>query len=113
MVSNLGLTQIITVSIPVLMFLYPLAITLILLTLCGSFFGNDRRVYVSVTAFTLAAAVLDLLNALPAGAQEALKLTGLLTWVRGNVPLFSLGLGWILPAALGLAVGLILRKVQK
>ena len=46
-------------------------------------------------------------------AQEALKLTGLLTWVRGNVPLFSLGLGWILPAALGLAVGLILRKVQK
>ena len=95
------------------MFLYPLAITLILLTLCGSLFGNDRRVYVSVTAFTLAAAVLDLLNALPAGAQEALKLTGLLTWVRGNVPLFGLGLGWVLPAAVGLAVGLILRKVQK
>lgn len=112
-VSNLGLTQIITVSIPVLMFLYPLAITLILLTLCGSLFGNDRRVYVSVTAFTLAAAVLDLLNALPAGAQEALKLTGLLTWVRENVPLFGLGLGWVIPAAVGLAVGLILRKGKK
>lgn len=113
LVSSLGLTQIISVSLPVLMFLYPLVITLILLTLFGKFYGNDRRVYVSVTAFTFLAAVLDFLNALPAGARQALKLEGLLSWVHGNVPLFSLGLGWILPAALGLGVGLIWRAASR
>ena len=112
-VSNVGLTQIITMSLPVLMFLYPLAITLILLTLCGKFFDNDRRVYVSVTAFTFVAAILDLLNALPGSALEAMRLTGFMTWVRGSVPLFGLGLGWVIPAAVGLVIGLIWKKAQK
>ena len=52
------------------MFLYPLAITLILLSLAGRWFDNDRRVYASVTAFTLAAALLDFCRALPAGARR-------------------------------------------
>ena len=113
MVSNFGLTQIITLSLPVLMFLYPLAITLILLTVFGRFYGNDRRIYVSVTAFTLAAAVLDLLNALPGAAKTAIHVTGLLAWAEANVPLFGLGLGWLLPAAAGLAVGLVWKKIRK
>ena len=112
-VSNFGLTQIITLSLPVLMFLYPLAITLILLTVFGKFYGNDRRVYVSVTAFTLVAAVLDLLNALPGAAKTAIRVTGLLAWAEANVPLFDLGLGWLLPAAVGLAVGLVWKKAGK
>ena len=113
MVSNFGLTQIITLSLPVLMFLYPLAITLILLTVFGRFYGNDRRIYVSVTAFTLAAAVLDLLNALPGAAKTAIHVTGLLAWAEANVPLFGLGLGWLLPAAAGLVVGLVWKKAGK
>lgn len=111
-ISNLGLTTIITVSLPVLMFLYPLSITLILLTLFGRFFGNDRRVFVSVTAFTLVAAFLDLLNAMPAGAQAALHVEGLLSWVKGAMPLFSRGMGWVLPGALGLVLGLVLRALK-
>ena len=112
-VSNFGLTQIITLSLPVLMFLYPLAITLILLTVFGRFYGNDRRVYVSVTAFTLVAAVLDLLNALPGAAKTAIHVTGLLAWANAHVPLFDLGLGWFLPAAVGLLVGLVWKKAGK
>lgn len=111
-VSNFGLTQIITLSLPVLMFLYPLAITLILLTVFGRFYGNDRKVYVSVTVCTLAAAILDLLNALPAAAKETIHVTGLLTWAEANVPLFDLGLGWLLPAAIGLIIGLVWKKVK-
>ena len=112
-VANFGLTQIITLSLPVLMFLYPLAITLILLTVFGKFYGNDRKVYVSVTVCTLAAAILDLLNALPTAAKEAIRVTGLLTWAETNLPLFDLGLGWLLPAAVGLVVGLVWKKVKK
>ena len=113
MVSNFGLTQIITLSLPVLMFLYPLAITLILLTVFGKFYGNDRKIYVSVTACTFLAAILDLLNALPASAIEAIHVTGLLNWAGRTLPLFSLGLGWLLPAAIGLVIGLVWRKVKK
>lgn len=69
LITNVGLTQIIDYSVPVLMFLYPLTITLMLLSLFGHFFDYDKRVFVSVTAFTLAAAVLDLLAALPDGAR--------------------------------------------
>ena len=44
LIANLGLDAIIAYSMPVLMFLYPLAIVLILLTLCGKFFRQDRTV---------------------------------------------------------------------
>ena len=69
LIANLGLNAIISYSLPVLMFLYPLAITLILLSLCGRFFGDDRRVYVCVTVCTLIPAVLDFLKALPDAAR--------------------------------------------
>ena len=108
-ISNLGLTTIISFSLPVLMFLYPLSITLILLSLLGGLFGRDRRVFVSVTVLTLAAAVLDFLAALPEGAKSILHLEGLLGWANSYIPLFSYGLGWLLPAALGLTIGLALR----
>lgn len=113
LVANLGLTSIITYAVPVLMFLYPLAITLILLTLFGKFFGNDRRIYVSVTALTLVAAFFDLLKALPLPARELLHVNPLLDAVGEFLPLFNLGMGWICPALAGLAVGLIWKAVKK
>lgn len=42
LLANVGLTATITYAVPVLMFLYPLAITLILLALLGHFFDHDR-----------------------------------------------------------------------
>ena len=112
-VSNLGLTAIISFSLPVLMFLYPLSITLILLSLSGALFGRDRRVFVSVTAFTLAAALLDFLAALPESAKAALHLDGILLWANTYIPLFPYGLGWLIPAAAGLVLGLILHWARK
>ena len=110
--ANFGLETILAWATPVLMFLYPLAITLILLSLAEGLFGNDRRVYLSVTAFTLPAAVLDLLKALPAGAQAALPLGGLLDAAGRWLPFYSLGLGWVCPALAGLAVGLVWRAAK-
>ena len=65
LIANAGLSAIIAYAVPVLMFLYPLAITLILLALLSRFFGHDRSVYCWVTGFTLVAAVYDLLRTLP------------------------------------------------
>lgn len=104
--ANFGLATILAWATPVLMFLYPLAITLILLSLAGGTFGNDRRVYASVTALTLPAAILDLLHALPAGALQAIRLGFLVDAADRYLPLFGLGLGWVCPALIGLALGL-------
>ena len=112
-ITNVGLTMIIGYSVPVLMFLYPLTITLMLLSLFGHFFAYDKRVYVSVTAFTLAAAVLDLLAALPEGARTFLHLDGFVAFCKESLPLFSNGLFWLIPAAVGVVLGFILRAAGK
>ena len=113
LITNVGLTQIIEYSVPVLMFLYPLTITLMLLSLFGHFFDYDKRVFVSVTAFTLAAAVLDLLAALPDGARAFLHVNGFVAFCKESLPLFGIGLFWLIPAVAGLVIGFILRAAGK
>lgn len=108
--ANFGLSTIIEYAVPVLMFLYPLAITLILLALLSRFFGHDRSVYCWVTGFTLVAAVYDLLRTLPPTLRATLYLNGVISAVGSVLPLSSLGLGWVCPAALGLIIGLIIHK---
>ncbi len=108
-ISNFGLSKIIEYSLPVLMFLYPLAITLIVLALCGKAFGHDKAVYISVTAFTGIAALFDLLKTLPEGLRTALHLGGVVTFAGKILPWFHLNLGWIVPAFIGLVVGLIIH----
>lgn len=108
-VSNVGLSKIIEFSLPVLMFLYPLAITLIALALGGKLFDHDRRVYVSVTAFTGVAALFDFVKTLPAGLQ----IPGVVALGEKILPWYGLNLGWVVPALIGLVLGLVLRKVKK
>lgn len=110
--ANFGLDRIIEWSIPVLMFLYPLAISLILLALCGKWFENDRVVYLWVTGLTLVGAVYDLLRSLPSGVRSALHLNGFLETVGRFLPLSSLGLAWLCPAALGALIGLVWHFVK-
>ena len=112
-VSNFGLSRLIEYSLPVLMFLYPLAITLILLALCGNLFSHDRAVYISVTAFTGAAALLDLIKTLPADLISTLHLQGAVQAARKFLPLYDLNLGWVTPALLGLALGLAIRAARR
>ena len=110
--ANLGLSTIIEYAVPVLMFLYPLAITLILLALLGHFFDHDRAVYVWVTGLTLVAAFYDLLRTLPDQLRAVLHVNGLVDTVGKALPFATIGLGWICPAILGLVIGLIFRAVR-
>ena len=106
LIANLGLNAIIGYSLPVLLFLYPLTITLILLTLTSGIWGGHRSVYRWVTGFTAAAGLLDFLNALPEGPSALLHLHEILPPVTGLLPFFDAGFGWICPALLGLLIGL-------
>lgn len=109
-VSNFGLSKIIEYSLPVLMFLYPLTITIILLALCGKLFNHDKKVYVSVTTFTFIAAIFDLIKTLPTNLIEQFHLTGMIEFARNILPWYDLNLGWVVPALIGLILGFMIHK---
>ncbi len=105
LIANIGLTQIISLSIPVLMFLYPLAITLILLALLSPLFKDRQIVYIMTTLCTLLVSIADGINAMPESVKNQESVQGFLIMYRNFVPFFDIGMGWIIPLVVGLGAG--------
>lgn len=113
-ISNFGLTAIITYAIPVLMFLYPLTISIILLALFGKFFDYDKKVFVTATIFNILAAILDFIVAFPSSIIIPQSLIESGKFIGSKyLPFFNLGLGWIIPTIIGLIIGLVWRQATK
>lgn len=104
--ANLGLDAIIKYSVPVLMLLHPIAIMLIVLTLCGKLFKNDQVVFRWTITFTAIASIYDMFAALPKGLWSALHGEEIKAVAEKLLPLAGQGLGWLCPAALGIVIGL-------
>ena len=98
-ISNLGLDMIIAIATPVLDIVYPPMLVLILL----SWFGDKlhKSVYVSSVAGSLIASVL-----------ATASLYGMSVPVVDSLPLASLGLGWLTPAALFGLVAYLVSKLK-
>ena len=97
LISNLGLADILRLSVPVLNALYPVAILLICLSFVPGLEQRHPLVYplcIGCTALQSVAA------ALPLGPLSALAKA---------LPLGAVGFGWVLPAAVGLLAGMLLR----
>jgi branched-chain amino acid:cation transporter, LIVCS family len=101
--SNLGLNQILKVSVPFLVTAYPLTIVLIVLTFFNRFFKNPKKVYGSAVLFTGVFALMDGLLAfgIDLGPVQVIK---------DILPLSSMGLQWILPAIVGTGVGIVISS---
>jgi branched-chain amino acid:cation transporter, LIVCS family len=114
-VSNFRLTNIITYSIPVLMFLYPLAVVLMLLTFASPLFNHSRVVYIAGTAVAFMISIIDGLKTL----CQTLEID-YFTWMNPIIkfyenvlPLYEEGLGWLLPVlAIMLVTGVLVRLVK-
>ncbi|CAI3316690.1 branched-chain amino acid transport system II carrier protein [Enterococcus cecorum] len=105
-IANVGLTSIISYSTPVLMFLYPLAIILVLLGVSGPLFKNNPIVYQTVTIFTIIPALIDGLQSSPEWIQNASITQKIIEFAKNTLPFFGIGMGWIVPAVFGLILGL-------
>ncbi|HSH35758.1 branched-chain amino acid transport system II carrier protein, partial [Schnuerera sp.] len=112
-IANFGLNNIIQLSIPVLMFLYPLAITLILLSLLSPFIHKQRDVYRWTTGFTIIAAFFDLCKALPQSIQENLIIKNIIKIGHLYLPGFDYGFGWVLAALIGFVIGLMIWRIGR
>ncbi|MEZ8289146.1 branched-chain amino acid transport system II carrier protein [Vibrio sp. 10N.237.312.B06] len=85
-VANVGLSQLISLSVPVLFALYPVAIALVALTFLRSRFPNPKAAYRVVVLVSLLFALID-------GA----KVAGVDVSAMNMLPLFEIGMGWLLP----------------
>ena len=100
--SIAGLDAILAVSTPILGAIYPMSIVLILLGLTHRRLGSRfPRVYPVAVACTGVVSVLQSLDSVK------LVIPGLTALVR-LIPLDDLSLGWLLPAAAGVAAGILL-----
>ena len=107
LIANLGLNAIIAYSMPVLMFLYPLAIVLIALTFAHRIFGGNRIVYQYTIAFTAFGAVFDFLRALPEMISVSPVIGRITDTAAALLPFSEQGFGWVCPALAGFVIGLI------
>ncbi len=105
LISNVGLTSIIQISVPVLMMLYPIAITLTLLSVFGNLFNRNHTIIVSVMTMVVISSFFDFLKALPAAWTSAIGAAPLIDFCDRYLPLFSYGFGWILPTIIGFMAG--------
>lgn len=104
--SNFGLNMIISLSLPVLMFIYPLAIVLILLSIISAFLPLNHLVFQWAMVLTGLAAIFDSLKVMEFSWLLANPLyQSLLSFAEQFLPFFNLGLGWTLPALLGILLG--------
>ncbi|SET75888.1 branched-chain amino acid:cation transporter, LIVCS family [Oceanobacillus limi] len=103
LIANQGLNTIIKFSIPVLTFIYPIAIVLIALTFMHRLFGGRTAVYRWAILFTAMISLYDGLIAF------GFKLDNLTTFLA-MLPFFEIGLGWLIPAIAG---GLLGFSVQR
>lgn len=114
-IANFGLTNIIKYSEPVLMFLYPLAIVLILLTFLSPLFHHVRSVYVSATIVTFLISIVDGLKTLARTLEidNFSWLKPILTFYDAVLPLYDEGLGWLLPALIVMVITGVVARVYK
>ena len=111
-IANFGLNNIIQYSVPILMFLYPLAIILIVLGLLHPVIKKQKDVYRWSTGLIFLAAIFDFFQALPETLQENAFVHEMLSSAQKYLPGFELGFGWVVPGCVGLVIGFIFWKVR-
>ncbi len=105
-ISNFGLAKLISITLPVLLFIYPIAIVLMLLVLFDKAFGRDSIVYSLALIATAFVSLYDGING--AGIK--------ITWyenVLSTLPLHDQSIGWLVPAIVGMIIGWIIHLIKK
>ncbi|MFA6850849.1 MAG: branched-chain amino acid transport system II carrier protein [Selenomonadaceae bacterium] len=98
-VSNIGLTGLIRISVPFLIAIYPVFIVLVVLSLIDSIVGGSKSMYRWSIGLTLAFSIFDGLNA------SGLQVVAVNNFFNHYIPLYSVNLGWMVPAVLGIGIG--------
>ena len=99
LVTNVGLNELISLSVPVLFTVYPVAIALVALTLFNNFLPNKTNSH----RFVLSIAFLF-------GLLDGIKVAGVNMDAFTFLPLFDKGMAWFLPTFAALIIATVLFK---
>lgn len=100
-ISNFGLEQLIKISLPILLAIYPIAIVLMCLALIDKFFNGASIVY---TVALIATALVSVYDGLHVAKLDIPAYANLLK----HLPLYAEGIGWLVPAIVGTIIGWII-----
>lgn len=106
--ANVGLTQILAAAIPVLRFLYPLAIVLIGLALASHWTSSRPMLWRCVVALTAIGSLLDV-----AQLFRGVPVVDAVVAAAGILPGYAVGFGWVVPSLVGLALALVLSRKER
>ncbi|YAR62971.1 branched-chain amino acid transport system II carrier protein [Bacillus cytotoxicus] len=106
MVANLGLTQLIALALPILITLYPIGIVLIILSLVENYIRIPLAMYVGGMIGAFAISLFD-------GLHNANIEIATLAPILEKIPLYSVGMGWLIPGIIGMFVGYVVSMFQK
>lgn len=105
-IANIGLTQLISFSVPVLVAIYPLVIVLILLTFLDPLFHGRSEVYGCSLLLTGVISIAD-------GLKAANISLGVVNFFSSYLPFFDVSLGWLVPAIAGAMLGYIVSMFRR
>ncbi|MEY8348757.1 branched-chain amino acid transport system II carrier protein [Bacillus cereus] len=106
MVANLGLTQLNALALPILIAIYPIGIVLIVLSLIENYIRIPLAMYVGGIVFAFVISFFD-------GLNNAHIQIAALAPILEKVPLYSVGIGWLIPGIIGMFVGYVMSVFQK
>lgn len=102
-VSNLGLNQLIHISVPVLTAIYPPCIVLVVLSFTRALWKHPPRIIAPVMLVSLVFGLID--------GVKASAISGKLPAWTAHLPLAEQGLAWLLPSAIILVVSVIWDRI--
>lgn len=98
LISNIGLSQLIQISLPVLIMIYPVTVVLMLLSFVKKRIAHRRMVYILAMLFTFIVAFIN-------GLDSVHISLGVLSDLCNMLPYNELSIGWVLPAIIGALLG--------
>jgi len=105
LITNLGLNTILAIATPILVFIYPFAIVLIILACIQPMIGESRKMYVGSMIVTSIFAILSVLDFFEIHLH-------MIENIFGYLPLYADGLGWVVPAFVIAIIGYIIDQSQ-
>ncbi|AIG26152.1 branched-chain amino acid transport system II carrier protein [Brevibacillus laterosporus] len=104
--ANMGLSGILSISVPILSAIYPLAIALIVLSFTNDLLKGDSIVY---TCSMLLVGIVSVADALGQVGIHSLAVDRVLSYL----PLHEKGLGWVVPGIVGALIGYVISFIKK
>ncbi|MDP0589179.1 MAG: branched-chain amino acid transport system II carrier protein [Candidatus Endonucleobacter bathymodioli] len=99
-VATIGLEKLIGITLPIILLFYPVAIAIILITLIRPWLAQPQKVTYILSSTALIFGLLD--GAMAIGLMP----TPASIWLIKHLPLFDLGMGWIIPGGIALITGI-------